>query len=92
MTIPTLLFALLIALLYGALFHLIRGGGIGRLFLYLGLGVLGFAMGQFFGAWRGWILMPLGSLDLGMASIGSILVLFIGDWLSRIETGRKSKV
>jgi uncharacterized membrane protein YeaQ/YmgE (transglycosylase-associated protein family) len=92
MTIPTLLFALLIALLYGALYHLIRDGGVGRLFLYLGLGILGFALGHFVGAWRGWSLMPLGSLDFGMASIGSIFILVIGDWLSRIETEQKSKV
>lgn len=84
MTLPTLLFALLIALLFGALYHLIRGGGFWRLLLYLGLGLLGFTLGHFVGMWRGWILFPLGSLNFGMASIGSVLILMLGDWLSRI--------
>ena len=85
MTLPTLLFALLVALLYGALYHVIRGGGFWRLVLYLILSVIGFAVGQLVGLWRGWLLLPLGSLNLGMSSIGSILILLLGDWLSRIE-------
>ncbi len=83
MTLPTLLFALLVALLYGALYHLLRGGGFWRLLLYLGLSILGFAAGHLIGIWRGWLLLPLGPLNLGLSSIGSILVLLIGDWLSR---------
>jgi hypothetical protein len=86
MTVPTLLFALLIALLYGSLYHLLRGGGFWRLVLYLVLSVLGFVIGHLIGLWRGWILMQLGSLNLGMSSLGSLLILVIGDWLSRIET------
>jgi hypothetical protein len=86
MTLPTLLFALLIALLYGALYHLLRGGGFWRLLLYLGLSVLGFAAGHLVGLWRGWIFLPLGSLNLGASSAGSIIILVIGDWLSRIES------
>ena len=85
MTLPTILFALIIALLYGALYHLLRGGGFWRLFLYLGLSVLGFAIGHLVGLWRGWAFAPLGSLNLGVSSIGSFVILVIGDWLSRIE-------
>jgi hypothetical protein len=92
MTLPTLLFALLAALLYGAIYHLIRNGGFWRLMLYLGLSVFGFVVGHLVGVWRGWMLIPLGSLDLGMSSIGSILILLLGDWLSRIDSGRESKV
>lgn len=83
MTLPSLLFALLIALLYGALYHLLRGGGFWRLIFFLVLSVLGFAAGHLVGLWRGWIFLPLGSLNLGMSTIGSILFLFLGDWLSR---------
>ena len=92
MTLPTFLFGLLIALLYGAVYHLIRGGGFGRLLLYLGLSILGFAAGYFIGLWRGWIFIPLGSLNVGVSSAGSIIILVIGDWLSRIEVKKKSKV
>jgi hypothetical protein len=92
MSLPTLLFALLIALFYGAMYHLIRGGRLGRLLLYLGLSILGFAAGHLVGLWRGWILVPLGSLNLGLSSIGSIIILVIGDWLSRVEVKQESKV
>lgn len=92
MNLPTLLFALLVALLYGAIYHLIRDGGFWRLLLYLGLSILGFAIGHLVGAWRGWILIPLGSLNMGISSAGSVIILVIGDWLSRIETGGESKV
>ena len=92
MTLPTLLFALLVALLYGAFYHLIRGGSFWRLLLYLGLSVIGFAIGHLVGVWRGWIFIPLGSLNLGLSSIGSLIILVIGDWLSRIEVKPESTV
>ena len=92
MTIPTLLFALLIALLYGALYHLIRGGGFWRLLLYLFLSLFGFVLGHLFGIWRGWVLLPIGSINVGLSSIGSILLLLLGDWLTRIEADPQSKV
>jgi len=85
MTVPTLLFALIIALLYGSLYHLLRGGSFWRIVLYLGLSILGFAVGHLVGLWRGWIFMPMGPLNLGMSSLGSLVILLVGDWLSRIE-------
>jgi hypothetical protein len=92
MTLPILLLALLIALLYGSLYHLIRGGGPWRLLFYLGLSTLGFVIGHLVGLWRGWTLIPLGALNLGLSSLGSILILILGDWLSRIEAKEGSKV
>lgn len=85
MTLPTILLGLLIALLYGALYHVIRGGSFWRLLLYLGLSVLGFTAGHIIGLWRGWMLIPLGSLNFGLSSIGSIVILVLGDWLGHIE-------
>ncbi len=92
MTLPALLLALLVALLYGALYHLIRDGSLWRLLLYFGLSIFGFAIGHLIGIWRGWIFIPLGSLNLGLSSLGSILTLIVGDWLSRVETSEGSKV
>jgi len=92
MTLPSSLFALLIALFYGALYHLFRGGGFWRLMLYLGLSVIGFTAGYFLGLWQGWIFLPLGAIDLGSSSAGSLVILIIGDWLSRIETKPQSTV
>lgn len=90
MTIPTLIFACLVASLLGALYHLIRGGGLGRLFLYLLFSWTGFALGHFAGVWQGWLLFPLGQLDLGMTILGSLVFLIGGDWISRIRIGSKA--
>ncbi len=92
MTLPTLLLALAIALLYGALYHFIRGGSLWRLPLYFGLSILGFVTGHLIGLWRGWTFLPLGSLNLGLSSLGSVLILALGDWLSRVEAKEGSKV
>lgn len=87
MTIPSLIFALLIASLYGALYHLIRGGGLGRLLLFLIFGWTGFAAGHLLGIWRGWVLIPVGELNWGLSTLGSLVFLFGGDWVSHIRLG-----
>ncbi len=92
MTLPALLFALIVALFYGASYHLIRGGGFWRLMLYFSLSIVGFVMGHLVGLWRGWLFLPLGVLNFGLSSAGSILMLMLGDWLSRIEVPQGSKV
>jgi hypothetical protein len=92
MTLPLLLFALLIALLLGAIFHILRGGSGWLLLLYLGMSVLGFAAGQGLSMWRGWHIFMFGALDIGTGAIGSLIFLALGDWLSRIETNGESSV
>ena len=96
MTLSTLLFALLIALLCGALFHILRGreesSSGWRLLLYFGLSALGFAVGQWISVARGWHLLMFGALDIGMGVIGSLVFLALGEWLSRIETKNESGV
>ena len=83
MTFPSLLLMLIIALLFGVLYYLIRGGSGWWLLLYLGLSVAGFVVGQLIGGWRGWALFMLGSINIGMGTLGSAIALGIGDWLSR---------
>ena len=83
MTLPSLLLALLIALLFGVLYFVVRGGS-GWFFLaFLGLSVLGFALGELIGTWRGWTFFMLGSSNIGMGLAGSVLLLGLGDWLGR---------
>lgn len=91
MTFPSLLFAVLVAAFYGLLYHLIRNGGFWRLVLYLILSISGFAIGHFIGLWRGWVFIPIGSLNIGMSSVCSLIVLIFGDWLSRIERSAETK-
>ncbi len=89
MTFPTLIFGLLISSLYGAVFHLWRGGSLWRLILYLILGWMGFWLGQFLADRLGWTFASLGSLHLGMATLFSAIFLFVGYWLSLVEVERK---
>lgn len=85
MTLPSLIFALVLASLCGVLFHVLRGGTGWRLLFYIMVSALGFAFGQLISVWRGWGLFTFGALDIGMGAIGSVLFLLIGEWLSRIE-------
>jgi len=84
-TIPALVFASIISLLCGALYHFIRGGSGWYLLLYFVLSILGFAAGQGVSIWRGWNLLQFGMLDVGMGMIGSIVFLTLGEWLSKFD-------
>ena len=88
MNIPTIVLGMLIASLYGVAFHVWRGGNLGRLLLYLLLGWIGFWGGHFLGAWFDVKFATLGQLHLGPATLGSLLLLLIGYWLSLIESAR----
>lgn len=77
MTIPALLFGLVVASLYGALFHVVRGGGPARLFWFMALSCLGFVLGHSIGSWNRWIFFPVGPLNFGAATIGSIFLLVL---------------
>jgi hypothetical protein len=89
MTLPALIFGVLLSSLYGAAFHLIRGGSLGRLLLYLILGWTGFWIGHFLAGQLGWTFASLGPLHLGMASLASIVFLVAGHWLSLIEIQKR---
>jgi len=91
-TLPTLVFALLVALLCGALYHFVRGGSGWYLLYYFICSMLGFAAGQGLSIWRGWFILKFGVLDIGMGVIGSLVFLVLGDWLSRIEVKNESGV
>lgn len=79
MTLPVILFGLVIALLIGFLFHVLRGGSGLRLLLYLGLSILGFALGEWASMTFGWSIYRIGVLDLPLGITGSVLVLVLGD-------------
>ncbi|MBM3152804.1 MAG: hypothetical protein FJZ96_11500 [Chloroflexi bacterium] len=89
MTLPSILFGLLLAALYGAAFHLWRGGSLGRLLLYIVLSLLGFLAGHLAGAALGWNFASVGPLHAGMATLGSAVFLFVGHWLSLVEVHRQ---
>lgn len=85
MTLPTLLLGLIIAALYGTVFHFLRGGGLGRLLLYIFLSLLGFWLGHFLAASRALSILKIGALQWGGATAGSFIFLLVGNWLSQIQ-------
>jgi hypothetical protein len=89
MTIPVLLFGIVISTLYGAAYHLWRGGGVGKLILYLVLGWLGFWIGHILGNLFDWSFGSLGPLRLGTATVTSLIFLSVGHWLSLVEVEKK---
>ena len=84
MTIPSLLFGLIIASLYGALYHLIRDGGPWKLLLYILFSWVGFGLGHSLGGWLGIQFFSIGAFNLGFATLGSFLIIALGDWFSTI--------
>lgn len=81
LNVPSILFALLIALALGALYHLVRGGGPGHLLAYLFAGMVGFAAGNLLKIWRGWALFKFGPVDLGLGLAGALVCLVLADYL-----------
>lgn len=85
MNTPSLLLGSIISILLGALFHLWRGGGAGRLLLYLILSIVGFWIGHWGAESLHLNFDKLGQLHLAFGILGSIIFLFLGYWLSLIE-------
>ncbi len=85
MTLPAYLLGFVYALLLGSLFHVWRDGGAGRLLLFLALSVAGAAAGQWLGTLLNWSLFAVGALNLGLVTLGSLLFLVAGYWLSLVE-------
>lgn len=91
MTFPSLVLGTVLSTLYGAFFHLLRGGGIGRLLLYLILGWVGFWAGHALADHFAWTFDSVGSLHLGSATILSFIFLIAGYWLSLVEVERRKE-
>ncbi|NMC13076.1 MAG: hypothetical protein GYA34_09350 [Chloroflexi bacterium] len=88
MSIPGLVLGIIISVLYGAIFHFWRGGGLFRLILYLILSISGFWIGQIIATKYHLTFISIGSLHLGFSTICSIIFLSIGHWLSLTQVER----
>ncbi|MEA4906318.1 MAG: hypothetical protein VB089_01785 [Anaerolineaceae bacterium] len=91
MPLPAFLFGLLAAALYGSIFHLWRGGSLGKYLFYVSFSCVGFWVGQYLAEQWGWKIFEIGRLHFGIASLGSLVFLGIGYWLVlvRIEGSEK---
>lgn len=91
MTLPAIILGIVVASLVGSIFHLWRGGGLGRLITYLGLSQLGFWLGHWAATRLGWEFWSVGPLRLGTAILGCLIVLGIGYWLSLVQNPNTDK-
>jgi len=89
MTLPALLFGILLSTAYGTAFHFWKGGSLGRLVLYVLFAWIGFWAGQIAGSLLGWHFASIGPINTGLATLGSAAVLFLGEWLSRVQVTRR---
>ena len=85
MTLPALLFGFCTSTLLGAAFHLWKDGGLNRLILYLVLSWVGFGAGHLIAQRLGLNILNVGPLHLGMAILGSVILLVFGHWLTSIK-------
>jgi hypothetical protein len=86
MTFPGLILGTLVGALIGGALHLITGGHIGRLLLYILFGIAGFWAGDILAEFTGLNFLSYGPVHYGMAVLGSLLVTGIGYWLSLVQT------
>lgn len=90
MSIPAIFLGLILSTLYGSLFHLWRGGNAGRLLLYLILAWIGFWLGQLMGNYLNVSFDMIGQLHVVIATLGSVIFLAIGYWLSLVQVENKA--
>jgi hypothetical protein len=87
---PVILIGVVISTLYGAAFHLYKGGGLGRLIFYVLLAWCGFWLGQYIATQLEVSIYRFGTLNLVIATLFSVGFLFLGHWLSLIDSGRNN--
>lgn len=86
MTPPSLIFSFLLATLLGAAFHFWKGGGGGRLLLNLILSWGGFILGNWIARNWGFSFLMIGPVSGGFGSLGSLVLLFIGNWIIQLDS------
>ncbi len=86
MTILAFLLGNILASIYGALYHLIRGGSFGRLVLFLAVSVLSFWFGHLVANITGMTFLSLGPIRTGLATLFTLAALIGAEWLSAVDT------
>ncbi len=77
MTIPAILFILIMASLYACVFHLIKGRNLASLFFYLVISNAGFFGGQYLAGLLGISFIQLGTINFGVGTVSSVVLLLI---------------
>jgi hypothetical protein len=91
MTIPAFIFGSFFSLLIGSFSHLILGGNLKKLILFLILGWIGFWAGYLLASQIGISFLQIGPLNLGVSSIGSVVFILFGFWVSMENVDQNNK-
>jgi hypothetical protein len=81
MGLPALIFALLLASLYGVAFFIWQGRKLGDLLVFWLAAVLGLAAGQVVGNLWGFLPVAIGEIQIVEATLGAALFLAVAKWL-----------
>jgi uncharacterized membrane protein YeaQ/YmgE (transglycosylase-associated protein family) len=87
---PTLTFGFIVATLLGASFHLVLGGDVRRLALFLLSGWVGFAAGHLAGNAFDVNVMNVGALRFFPAVIGALVALVLAHAVTSKQTQRRT--
>ena len=90
MTIPAFILGCVLAFIFGAVYHLVRGGSLGRLILYLIVSGFTFWFGHLVANITEITFLSLGPIRTGLATLFSIAGLVGADWLSAVDTQESS--
>jgi hypothetical protein len=82
MTLPGALIGFVIASVIGLGYHLLRGGGLRRLLLYLIVAWIAFFAGHGIGGLMQWDALRLGSLNLLPAALTAVVCLILAEILA----------
>ncbi len=85
MPVPSIVLGIAISILLGALFHLWKDGGLGKLLLYLVFSLIGFYLGHSLAESLEISFLDAGELHAGFGILGAIVALFLGHWISLIQ-------
>lgn len=89
MTSPSILFGIILSTFYGVIFHLFKGGSLGRLGVYIIFSWMGFWIGQLFAELLNIDFLTIGTIHAGIASIFSWIFIVVSHWLSHIEINQR---
>ena len=89
MTPASYVLGFILASIIGCAFHFWHGGGFKWLIFFNLLAWIGFWAGHFIAELTAFKILTLGPINLGLALLSSLVVLFLGFWLSMFNQEMK---
>jgi hypothetical protein len=86
MSIPSFFLGMIISTICGLLFHVLRGGRLSRMLLYIATAWVSFFAGQMVSEWISWRVLRFGSLNLLPNCIATFIGLLTANVLAGPDT------